>query len=128
MSFNKHPKYQWEITRFANKLNMTVVGGASKLFKHFLREHNPDQILTYADRRYSNGNLYKKLGFKLDGITQPNYIYIKNKKIFSRQQFQKHKLKDKLEDFNPLLTEAENMFNNGYRRMWDAGNYRFLLK
>ena len=128
MSFNKHPKYQWEITRFANKLGITVVGGASKLFKHFLKKHNPNQVLTYADRRYSNGNLYKKLGFKLDGITQPNYKYVKGYKIFSRQQFQKHKLKNKLESFDPNLTEAENMFNNGYRRMWDAGNYKFYLE
>ena len=128
MSFNKHKKYEWEITRFANKLNTMVVGGASRLFKRFIKENNPDQILTYADRRYSNGNLYKKLGFKLDGVTKPNYCYVKRDKIYSRQQFMKHKLKDKLETFDPKLTEAQNMFNNGYRRLWDAGNYRFLLK
>jgi len=126
MSFNKHKKYNWEITRFANKLDTVVVGGASKLFKRFIKENNPDQILTYADRRYSNGNLYNKLGFKLNGITKPNYCYVKSSKVYSRQQFMKHKLKDKLETFDPKLTEVENMFNNGYRRLWDAGNYRFL--
>jgi len=126
MSFNKHPKHEWEITRFANKLNTTVVGGASRLFKRFLNDYNPTQILTYADRRYSDGNLYKKLGFKLDGITKPNYCYVKKQKVYSRQKFMKHKLKDKLDEFDPDLTEAENMFNNGYRRLWDAGNYRFI--
>ena len=128
MSFNKHNKYEWEITRFANKLDTTVVGGASRLFKRFIEIVNPNQILTYADRRYSDGNLYKILGFKLDGITRPNYCYVKRDKIFSRQQFQKHKLKNKLESFDPNLTEAENMFNNRYRRLWDAGNYRFLWR
>ena len=128
MSFNKHNKYEWEITRFANKLNTTVVGGASRLFKRFLKEQNPNQILTYADRRYSDGNLYKTLGFKLDGVTKPNYCYIRGINHFSRQQFMKHKLKSKLKKFNSALTEAENMFNNGYRRMWDAGNYRFLWR
>ena len=126
MSFNKHPKYEWEINRFANKLNHTIVGGASKLFKHFVRVINPNRVLTYADARYSSGNLYRKLGFKFDKVTKPNYCYTKNKKIFSRQQFMKCKLKDKLENFDPALTEAENMFNSGYRRLWDAGNYRFL--
>lgn len=126
MSFNKHKKYGWEITRFANKLDVTIVGGASKLFKQFIKDYIPGTILTYADRRYSNGNLYKKLGFKLDGITKPNYFYVKNNKIYSRQQFMKHKLKNRLEIFDPELTEAENMFNNGYRRLWDAGNYRFV--
>lgn len=128
MSFNKHHKYQWEITRFATEVGMTVVGGASKIFKHFIREHNPDSILTFADRRYSDGNLYKKLGFDLDSITSPNYFYVKNHRIFSRQQFQKHKLKDKLENFDPEMTEVQNMFNNGYRRLWDAGHHKLIWR
>lgn len=126
MSFNKHNKYGWEITRFCNKLDASVVGGASRLFKNFLNEHNPDRVLTYADRRYSDGNLYKQLGFEFDGMTKPNYIYIKGLNHYSRQKFQKHKLKTKLKNFDPDLTEAQNMFNNGYRRMWDAGHYRFV--
>jgi len=128
MSFNKHQKYEWEITRFVSKLDTIIVGGASKVFKYFMRHYDPHQILTYADRRYSDGNLYKKLGFKLDGVTSSNYFYLKNNTLFSRQQFQKHKLRDKLETFDPELTEAENMFNNGYRRLWDAGHFRFLSK
>ena len=126
MSFSKHHRYQWEIARFANKIGLSVIGGASKLFKHFTRMIGPDTILTYADRRYSVGNLYRKLGFVLDGVTKPNYGYVKGNFVFSRQQFQKHKLKNKLESFDPSLTEAENMFNNGYRRLWDAGHYRFV--
>lgn len=128
MSFNKHDKYGWEITRFANKVNTAVVGGASRLFGRFLREVNPDRVLSYADRRYSDGGLYDQLGFELDGITKPNYVYIKGVNSYSRQQFQKHKLKNKLKVFNQNLTEAENMFHNNYRRMWDAGNMRFLWR
>jgi len=127
MSFNKHPKYDWEITRIASKFEHVIIGGASKLLKYFIRKHNPKRILTYADRRYSDGNLYKQLGFDLDGVTDPNYFYVKSGKLFSRQQFQKHKLKDKLEQFDPTQSESANMFNNGYRRMWDAGHYRFLI-
>ena len=59
-------------------------------------------------------------------MTNPNYFYIKNNSVYSRQQFQKHKLKNKLDVFDSDLTEAENMFNNGYRRLWDAGHWRFL--
>ncbi|QQV87837.1 hypothetical protein [Campylobacter phage CJLB-7] len=33
----------------------------------------------------------------------------------------KHKLKDKLEKFDPNLTESENMKLNGYNRVWDCG-------
>lgn len=88
----------------------------------------PNSILSYADRRYSNGNVYKKLGFELIGATKPNYFYVKNKNLFSRQKFQKHKLEKKLKDFNWGLSESQNMFNNGYRRLWDAGHWKFVLK
>jgi hypothetical protein len=126
MSFNEHKKYEWEIARFANKLGYIVVGGASKLLNRFVRDYSPNQIMTFADRRYSNGNLYMKLGFKFVGNTSPNYFYIKNNKIHSRQQFMKHKLESKLNQYNPNLTEYENMFLNGYRRLWDAGHAKFI--
>ncbi|MBD3405045.1 MAG: hypothetical protein GF411_02780 [Candidatus Lokiarchaeota archaeon] len=126
LSISKHDKYQWEIMRFANKLGLSVLGGASKLFKHFVNNWNPTNVLTYADRRYSDGDLYKKLGFRLDSITNPNYYYVMRNVVYSRQQFQKHKLKDKLKIFDPDKSEAENMFNNGYRRLWDAGHYKFI--
>jgi len=126
MGFNKHKKYEWEVSRFANKINNNVIGGASKLLRHFTRSHGPKTIMTYCDRRFSAGNLYKALGFKLDSITQPGYCYVKDNMVFNRHQFQKHKLLDKLDNFDPSLTESENMFNNRYRRLWDAGHFKFI--
>ena len=67
---------EYELLRFCNKLNTTVIGGASKLFKYFLKTYNPQQITTYADRSHSNGNLYKQLGFEFKHITVPNYYYV----------------------------------------------------
>lgn len=126
MSFNKHHKYQWEINRLASKLNHVIIGGADKLFKHFIKNHKPDRIMTYADARFGCGDVYKQLGFKLDGMTSPGYGYIRGCNYYKRQEFQKHKLRNKLEIFDQNLTEAENMFNNGYARLWDAGHYRFV--
>jgi len=126
MSFSKHIKYDFEIMRFASKLNKSVVGGASKLFSYFIKKFNPKTVLTYANRRYSNGLVYQKLGFNLVGITCPNYFYVKHLHIYSRIKFQKHKLNKLLDHFNPELTESENMFNNGYRRIWDSGNLKFI--
>lgn len=128
MGFNKHRKYEWEVGRIASKTNTTIVGGASKLFKHFLKNNNANSILSYASRDHSNGVVYSKLGFKLLGKTSPGYSYYKNGIIYSRQQFQKHKLKNKLEQFDPALSESQNMFNNGYRRFWNSGNLRFLYE
>lgn len=123
--FNKN--YEYELIRFCNLKNTNVVGGASKLFKYFARNYNPKSIISYANRRFSDGNLYKKLGFKLKNITKPNYFYFKNNsfELESRNKYQKHKLKDILKDFNPELTETENMFLNGYRKIYDCGNFVF---
>ncbi len=120
-------KYQYEIYRYCNKLNTNVVGGFSKLFKYFINNYNPLSIITYADRRYSNGGLYKNNGFILSHISTPNYFYTKNYTFLeSRNKYQKHKLKDLLENFDNELTEWENMQLNGYDRIWDCGNYVYI--
>ena len=43
-------------------------------------------------------------------------------KLYSRNVFQKHKLKGKLKIFDVNLSEYDNMINNGYRRIYDSGN------
>lgn len=129
ISMSKHHKYQWEIIRFAVKPYYSVAGGFSRLLSHFIKNHNPTQILTFADRRHSLGNLYNMNGFKLCGYTKPNYRYIdfKTKNILSRQQCQKHKLHRLLGDnFDESKSESANMIDNGYGRLWDAGHYKFL--
>src|SRR5574343_485358 len=68
----------YELLRFCNKLNTSVVGGASKLFKYFIKNYKPINIISYADRCWSNGNLYRRLGFSLESTTQPNYYYVVN--------------------------------------------------
>ncbi len=122
--FNK--KYDWEITRFANKLNWQIMGSFSKLFKHFLSNYT-GSVITYSDRRWFNGDIYRNNGFNELEPSKPAYWYIKNQNRLSRIQFQKHKLSKRLEQFDPALTEWENMQLNGYDRIWDCGNYVFEL-
>ena len=120
--FNKN--YDYELIRFCNKLNTSVIGSASKLFNYFIKNYNPKSIISYANRRFSNGNIYEKLGFKFLRKTEPNYFYFKRNVgiLMSRNQFQKHKLANLLDNYNPELSESENMFNNDYRRIYDCGN------
>ena len=125
MSFSRHPKYQYEVMRFCNITGSVVIGAVSKLFKRFLADFSPLQVMSFAGRQYSTGDIYKKLGFGLVKITNPNYKYTKSSKTYSRQHFQKHKLLSRLKVFDPELTEYQNMFNNGYKRVWDSGQYLF---
>jgi hypothetical protein len=128
MGFNKHHKYSFECTRLCSRANVSVIGGPSRIFSYFIGKFKPESVLSFADRRYSDGNVYKKLGFELSGITDPGYFYVKGTNRYSRQMFQKHKLSNRLSDFDESLSETKNMFNNGYRRLWDAGHWRFVWK
>lgn len=122
-------KSSFELIRFCSKLNTQVIGGANKLFKYFINNYwDEKEITTYADKRWSNGKLYEKLGFSLHHESSSNYWYIENGNRIHRVSFQKHKLKNKLEEFNYNLTEWENMQMNGYDRIWDCGNFVFKYK
>ena len=133
MTFGKARRAKWkgesnfELYRFCSKLNTTIVGGGSKLLKNFERTYNPDLVISYANRRWSQGNVYEKLGFSFHGNTSPNYFYFKqNGPLQSREKFQKHKLEEVLEVYDNSLTETQNMFENGYRKIFDCGNKVFV--
>ncbi len=118
---------EWELIRFANKINHTVVGGASKLFSMFVVEYAPASIVSYSDISNTRGNMYQKLGFVFSHQSNPNYFYTHDYCTFySRQKFQKHKLKKQLSTFDAHLSEWQNMQNNKWDRIWDCGNKVFI--
>lgn len=118
---------EYELYRFCSSKN--VIGVASKLLSYFIKKYNPNKIITYCDRRWSDSNnFYKKLGFEYIKTCPPNYWYIINSKRFHRFNYRKNVLQSKLENFNPLLSEWENMKNNGYDRIWDCGSFKYEMK
>jgi len=128
--FNKNVEY--ELIRFCSKLGYNIIGGASKLLKYFERNYHPTSIISYANRRWSTSinsqsSVYEKLGFEFKYNTQPNYFYFKSvNKLWSRNKFQKHKLFKLLDNFDKKLTETQNMYNNGYRKIYDCGNKVYI--
>lgn len=129
MGHKKHKDGEYELIRFATSRNVTGIG--SKLLSHFIKIYNPSKILSYADRRWTKntGNIYEKLGFTKISDGTPNYWYIpkRNAKRMYRYKFRKQILNTTLENFDPNLTEWENMKNNGYDRIWDCGSLKFEL-
>lgn len=118
---------EWELIRASSKY--LVVGGVSKLFKYFLNTYSPNSVVSYCDLRWNTGDSYEKAGFILDNISEPNYWYFKDAyTLYSRVAFQKHKLADKLDKFDPNLSERENMSINGYKRIYDCGNLVFKYR
>ena len=123
MTFSESEYKQYELLRYCSKQGVNVVDGASKLFEEFTRECNPVSIISYSDRMWNTGSLYKQLGFEYSHSTSPEYYYTRDHIHFeNRVAYQKHKLKNKLEIFDPDLTEWENMQANKYDRIWDCGN------
>jgi len=76
-----------------------------------------------VDAKYGDGRELVDLGMKLIREEKPSYCYVKRSKIFKKSHFNKRNIKNKLETYDLELTVAQNMFNNGYRRLWDAGSY-----
>jgi len=123
---SNHIDDHYELIRFATD-GRTHVGLASKLFRAFVRGYNPLEVISYADRRWSTGGVYTKMGFTHVHNSSPSYWYVKNNQIVRhhRSAFQKHKIVEKLGgDSNK--TESENMIDLGYDRIWDCGTMKFV--
>lgn len=130
MSFNTprygyKNNYQYELIRYSVLQNTSVVGGAKKLFKYFIKSYNPKSIISFCCKDYSIGTLYTDLGFSYLKDTEPSYFYIKDYIKYSREAFQKHKLFKKLKNIDLSKTEQENMISNGYSILYNCGNKVF---
>lgn len=116
----------WELGRYCTIFNFSIVGGAGKLLQHFIRTVDPTLIYSYADRRWSNGNLYSKLGFDFIKNTTPNYWYTKTFKTREhRVKYQKHKLIN-MPSYKEELTEEEIMKLEKYYKIWDCGSKLYV--
>jgi len=63
-----------ELIRFAVKSGYSVIGGLSKVITHFSALYNPDDIMTYADRDWSAGDVYQKLNFIQTDLLNPQFF------------------------------------------------------
>jgi hypothetical protein len=85
------------------------VGGLDKLLKTFINEHNPDDIMTYADRDWSDGRSYEKLGFQRIENTSPQGFYL-DEKLLVRY-------------YENKLNEHQKV---GLKPVFNAGNVKFI--
>ena len=131
MTFGKprfSSQYTYEIIRLAWKLGTVVIGGAEKLFSHFIKEYNPDTVISYCDISKFSGSIYTRLGFTRDDkLSKPNYIWIRTKDnvVYTRYQTMKQKLIAKGLGTSDQ-TESEIMESLGFLKVYDAGNLRFI--
>lgn len=117
---------RWELIRFATRTS--VVGGASKLFKAFVKD-NPsvETIISYSDNDMFDGNLYNILGFTVSHKVAPDYKVVVSGKRYHKSNFRRDKLQAKYpEQFNPDLTEKENCHALGFYRIYNSGLIKWV--
>ena len=138
MSFSK-PKFgnqkdiEWDLSRYCVKFGYSVIGGAEKLYKVFLKDHRPSTIVTYSDCDYFSGSVYSKLGFCFRGYTDLPYYWAKDNEFFPRQKCQVRILKEKYPEFyNEAITNnASNkeeyiMHKLGFYKVYRCGNKKWI--
>jgi hypothetical protein len=128
MLFDRHPRDNNKLTlsRFCTKYGISVVGGASKLFKNSLNYLPNKDIYTWSDNRWSNGFLYNTLGFTLIKELPIDYSYVHNRN--PNKRIPKQKMKKSNINCPKDITEKAFLENLGYYRIWDCGKKSWLYK
>ena len=111
MSFSKHKEYDWEIIRGCPGSNNIVIGGVSKLFKHFIDRYKPKTIFSYCDFNKFDGHGYEAIGMKFIGYTGPDKTWIVSGKPIKRNP----------KKYKEYKESAEYI-------IWGAGSKRYLWK
>ncbi len=132
MTFKQETKKssKWELTRFASDYHYVCQGVGGKLFQWFVKNYNPSEVKSFADRRWTldvNNNLYTKLGFELDSILKPDYEYISitnPKERIHKFNFRKQILHKKY-GLPLTMTETEMAKEIGYCKLWNCGLFKF---
>lgn len=134
MSFKKENResLNWELTRFASNFNYICQGVGGKLFKHFIKNYEYEEIKSFADRRWTideENNIYVQLGFTFDKYTKPDYRYYNPREDGCTRI---HKFNCRIHTLNkkfglPLtMTEREMTEELGYTRIYDCGLIKYV--
>ena len=120
-------KYEWELLRLCTASDIKVVGGASKLFKHFIRDNHPQSIISYCDVAKFNGDVYYQLGMELHHTSAPAKIWSKGSKYITdnllRQRGYDQLFKT---SYGKGTSNEELMIQNGWRSVYDCGQKVFV--
>lgn len=120
----------WELTRFCNLMNTSIVGGASRLFKYFVTNFVYDSIVSYSDRAHTRGSLYASLGFTEERTSSPNYVWahIESERYYTRIMCQKHNLCKLFNEEIDVINKTEDMImeEHKFAKVYDSGTITWI--
>ena len=121
-----------ELLRFCTKLNTSVVGGCSKLFKYYVRNFPFHSIISYSDFARTSGSVYSKLGFEFERLSTPGYmwVHISNDTYLTRVACQKQNISKTFGDcdIDLSMTESQIMTSLNYVRVYDSGACKWIYR
>lgn len=114
-----------DLTRYAT--SCIVVGGQSKFLSWIDKNIDYSRMKTFADLCVSDGSLYERTGWTLDGFLKPDYKYVVKGKREHKFKYRKKRFKnDPNLRYNDNLTEFELAELNGIHRVYDCGKLRYV--
>ena len=107
--------YEW--TRYASLPEVRLSGGMGRLMKTFIKEVCPDDLMSYADLEWSKGDVYRRLGFELEGTKAPVMFAVDDR-------WRRFPVKPGMTEERTGMTRAET----GMRFFRNFGSNKFRLK
>jgi hypothetical protein len=119
--------YEW--TRYASLPDLRVSGGMGKMLKAFIKEVHPDDIMSYADLEWSEGEVYERLGFEAETRKEPVTFTI-DPQTWERTAIRRSPVKPGMTDEKPGITEGDNVIPDliGDLFFRNFGSRKFRLK
>lgn len=132
MTFGKpryNNKYEYELIRYC--ASCVVIGGANKIFKHFIDTYQPKSVISYCDLSKFSGEIYQKLGFKLLIKNKPSVHWYN---IDTKQHITDNLLRQRGFDqlfgttYGKGTSNVQLMLENGFLRVYDCGQATYVWK
>ena len=132
MTFGKpryNSNYQWELLRLCTHPDHEIIGGASRMFKQFIQEVNPESILSYCDKAKFQGHVYTKLGFMLHHSSEPAKVWSKGNQYITDNLLRQRGYDQIFRtSFGKGTSNEQLMIQSGWRSVYDCGQMVFEWK
>ena len=125
----KNDKDSLVLTRLCFKKGFQIVGGSSKLFSaciEYCKNNHIKNIISWSDNRWSDGKVYKNIGFTLESELKPDYYYVDTKN--PKKRISKQSQKKSNSNCPENMTELEWAKSRELSRIWDCGKTRWNYK
>ena len=126
MAFNKQRITQdIELIRYATD-EKSYAGLFSRLFKYSINHEKYTKVISFADLRYSLGEVYEQNGFNLYSEIAEDYRYLWKSKTWHKSNFTKRKISKRFGLDMSTLSEKEAMKMLKIPRIYDCGKLKYV--